>query len=299
MALFRSKWMRFSLEKSIEAVNKLSDQKELYLAVKESPHAAVRIAAVDKMDEQAVLEKIALYNDDVDVRTAAVMKVENEEVLVQVIMHDQSFKAPKAAIKRMKNEYQLRHILQCCNSMYCVYIEDRLNELKVQRLEILRRRPDQAEMADKALHARDYHERVQAIEMLGDQALLEKLVMQYDSCSALSECWHALMQMTDEAALKRIISQSKRTQVKAYAMGRLLEISDAGAVSIDDALIDEMLKDPFSYSDCIKQIYRKTTKYRTRISSISKTHEDRGYRSDNCHHDAHFDLSERMNFRFN
>jgi hypothetical protein len=320
MGLFKPKWMDANEIVADIAVRKLTKEVDLINAALKSPHkrvryyaagrinnqeALARIAAEDKeyfvsscaarmLKDQELLVCLATHNNNPGIRRIASEKLTNQAVLKEIAQKDQDNDVRIAAIARLTDEKELIRIVK--NDPLRKHAANRLKELAAERGQTLGNMVDQSALMDTIAKSESGWERVSAIMLLEERELLR--LIQQDT-TRFGDGRIALNQLQDQEALKKIISGSgyNFTQ-KAQALGRLLQIAPLDSVDIDDELLQHMLKDPLYYSDCLKQIYRTTRKHAEQIKKLNGTHHDHGYRSDGCHEDSHFDLSDGIVFGF-
>lgn len=241
-----------------------------------------------------MLVPLALQSSDSYVRRIATRKLTNQAVLKEIAQKDQDNKVRIAAIARLTDAEELIRIVK--NDPLRKHASNRLKELATERSQTLGHMVDQSALMDTIAKSESGWERVSAIMLLEECELLR--LIQQDT-TRFGDGRIALNQLQDQGTLKNIISESgyNFTQ-KAQALGRLLQIANLNSVDIDDELLQHMLNDPLYYSDCLKQIYRTTRKHAEQIKKLNGTHHDHGYRSDGCHEDSHFDLSDGIVFGF-
>jgi len=241
-----------------------------------------------------MLVPLALQSSDSYVRRIATRKLTNQAVLKEIAQKDQDNKVRIAAIARLTDAEELIRIVK--NDPLRKHASNRLKELATERSQTLGHMVDQSALMDTIAKSESGWERVSAIMLLEECELLR--LIQQDT-TRFGDGRIALNQLQDQGTLKNIISESgyNFTQ-KARALGRLLQIANLNSVDIDDELLQHMLNDPLYYSDCLKQIYRTTRKHAEQIKKLNGTHHDHGYRSDGCHEDSHFDLSDGIVFGF-
>ncbi|NLI54042.1 MAG: hypothetical protein GX417_06905 [Clostridiales bacterium] len=318
MGLFKPKWMNANESVAESAVRNLTKEAELINAALKSPYKKVRYYAVCHIKDQEVLSHIAAKDEDGFVRTSAAVNLKDQELLARTAEESGDSDIRRIAAEKLTNQSVLKKIAQkdSDNQVRLTAIVRLTDEEELIRL--VKEDPLRKHAAKrlKKLAA----ERGQAIGDIVDQSALMDIIAQGKSggrefesaIMLLEDCelirliqqepfsdggWLALNQLEDQEALERIVRESGcDLPKKARALGRLLQVAEWNSVDIDDEFLQYLLDNPLCYSDCLKQIYRKTKKYSELIKKLN-AHDDHGYR-DSCHEDTHYDLSTRMKCDF-
>lgn len=276
----------------ISATVGLKDQELLAQTAVQNSDSDIRRIASEKLTDQAVLKEIALKDQDNKVRIAAIGQLTDEAAIREIIQKKPDKMIRIAAIARLTDEEELIHIVK--NDPLRKYAAKRLRELAAERGKTLGDMVDQTALMDIiAQSKRGCWDFKSAIMLLEERELIRLIQQEPFSDGG----WFALNQLQDQEALKKIINESGcNSTKKARALGRLLQVAKWDSVDIDKDFMQHMLEYPLEYSDCLKQIYRKTRKYAEQINKLN-THYDHGYH-DSCNEDTHYDISARMNCGF-
>jgi hypothetical protein len=94
MGLFKPEWQSKNVQKALEAIERLDDQKKLARAATfAGRHIEVRVAAIKKLSDQAVLKRIALdsqvetHSDLCDLSRAAIETLSDQASLEEIALH--------------------------------------------------------------------------------------------------------------------------------------------------------------------------------------------------------------------
>ena len=106
MGLFKPAWMSKNWDKSVAAVENMTDQNELKRVAKEAPTDGARIAAAKKISDQSFISEIAKYDTEWFVRRAVVELLTDQFVLEYIRKNDKENNVASAASERLSNLYR-------------------------------------------------------------------------------------------------------------------------------------------------------------------------------------------------
>jgi hypothetical protein len=269
------------------AAKKLTNQAVLKEIAQKDQDNKVRIAAIAQLTDQTVLKEIIHKKGHV----AAIGQLTDEAVIREIIQKEPDKMIRIAAIARLTDKEELIHIVK--NNPLRKHAAKRLKELAAERGQTLGDMVDQSALMDIiAQSKRGCWDFESAIMLLEEHELIRLIQQEPFSDGG----WFALNQLQNQEVLNRIINESGCNTKKARALGRLLQVAKWDSVDIDEDFMQHMLEYPLEYSDCLKQIYRKSRKYAEQLKKLN-THYDHGYH-DSCHEDTHYDISTRMDCGF-
>lgn len=111
MGLFKPAWMDDeSSVKAKMAVEKTTDQAELFKIAKKAPCSSIRVEAVKKLTDQASLEYIAQNDEAKTVRQNAVEKLTNQAIIASVAQKDSDEYIRRLATEKLTNQVVLTYI---------------------------------------------------------------------------------------------------------------------------------------------------------------------------------------------
>ena len=114
MAFFKPGWMSRNEEKAIRAVEKLTDQKELFRVVRESENVTICCAAVQRITDQKELIRVVRESENVTIRCAAVQRITDQKELKDIALNEISPEICSLATKNLTDQSALVDVLMNC-----------------------------------------------------------------------------------------------------------------------------------------------------------------------------------------